>query len=228
MPKLKKNSSLADWQKFCEDVYGFPNDRDFGTMEMLSNVQRFTMRSLKGIRKADPEKTASNLLIGMSWYISLMNQFHLDVSEIVWQRFPAACSYCGATTCECKARKIKKRQSIKINPKLKPKTIKEYQNMFGHIYPAETRTLENAGIHLAEEMGEITEAMLAYRGSHGKENFDKVVLESADIFSTFMGVFNSLEIDVAEELAKKFHNNCHVCHQAPCECNFNHVLNFKS
>jgi len=48
------------------------------------------------------------------------------------------------------------------------------------------------------------------------------------LFSCIMGVFNSLDINVAEELSLMFGENCHACKKAPCECNFVDVANFKS
>lgn len=228
MASLNKNSTIKDWQEFNQKVYGYSNDRDFSFMDMVFNVLRFTMRGLKGIRKKDGQKTKINFFIAMSWYISLMNQLHFEIDEIVWARFPAVCSYCGQAPCVCKEQKIKTRQKIKINNKLRPKTFHDYQIMFAKIYPTNMRTMENAGIHLAEEMGELSEAMLAYRGNHEKQDFAKIPLEAADMFSCFMGVFNSLGVDVSEELAKMFYNNCHECHKNPCECNFGHMLNYRS
>lgn len=228
MASLNTNFTIKKYQEFCSEVYGFSNDRDFGVMEMLSNIQRFVMKGLKGIRKRDDHKTIYNLLIAISWFISLSNQLHINLEDIIWQRFPYLCSYCGSKPCSCKVKKIKKRQSVTINPKLKPETFTNFQEMFSQIYPAESRNLENSGVHLAEETGELSEAIMAYRGSHTKADFNNITLEAADLFSCFMGVFNSLHVNVSKELIKMFSNNCHDCHKSPCECDFNHIMNYKS
>ena len=55
---------------------------------MLTQIQRFAMKALKGIRKNDREKIKFNLIISFSWYASLMNQFHIKVEEEIWKRFP--------------------------------------------------------------------------------------------------------------------------------------------
>lgn len=226
--KLNSKFTITQWQDFSREIYSFSNDRDFGVMEMLSNIQRFIMRAIKGIRKRDDEKTKYNLMIAMSWYISLMNQLHIDLEEKVWQRFPYLCSYCGSTPCGCKTKKIQTRQKIVIKPSLRPKTLQDFQEMFEKIYPSNTRNLENAGIHLAEEMGELSEAITNYRGSHIEKEFDQVTLESADLFSCFMGVANSLNINITKESTALFNNNCHVCHKSPCQCDYNFVKNFRS
>jgi hypothetical protein len=35
-------------------------------------------------------------------------------------------------------------------------------------------------------------------------------------------------MDMAEELAKMFHNNCHVCHESPCVCKFSSIAEIKT
>jgi NTP pyrophosphatase (non-canonical NTP hydrolase) len=100
--------------------------------------------------------------------------------------------------------------------------------MFEKVYPSSERNIEHAGIHLAEETGELSEAVLAYRGNHDDVDFESVKLEAADLLSCFMGVFNSLEVSVAKELSILFVENCHVCKKAPCECNFYEVVKYKS
>lgn len=228
MKNLKPLLTISDWQNFCQEVYGLNNDRDFGVMEMLTNIQRFVMRSLKGIRKRDDKKTTQNILIAMSWYISLMNQLHIDIETKIWQRFPYLCLYCGSKPCSCKTKKKASRLKVSENSKIKPKSLKEFQEMFGEIYPPESRNLENAGIHLAEETGELSEAISTYRGDHKSNDFILVEEEAADLFSCFMSVANSLHLDVAKEIAKMFSKNCHVCHKLPCECDFIFVMNYKS
>jgi NTP pyrophosphatase (non-canonical NTP hydrolase) len=114
------------------------------------------------------------------------------------------------------------------NASMRPKTIDGFQSMFGRIYPADTRTLEGAAIHLAEEVGELSEAFHVYIGSHRESNFQNIYDESADFFSCAMGVFNSIDIRYAEELSKLYSDNCHVCKNAPCTCTFDSVNEFKS
>ncbi len=228
MASVKPNTTIREYQEFVQEVYGLPNDRYFGKGEMITNIERFAMRALKGIRKGDKEKTRINLIISLSWFISLMNRFHIDLENEIWKRFPYLCSYCGSCPCSCKEKKIKKRQKVFIDNSKHPKTLKEFQTMFSKIYPPQKRTLEHAGVHLAEELGELSEVLMRYHGTHEDEDFKKVPKESADLFSCLMGVFNSLKIDVAKELSKMFSNNCHVCKKAPCECNFVNIAKFKS
>jgi len=228
MASVKQDTTIGEYQSFVKEVYGLSNDRDFSLWDMVSNVVRFAMRGIKGIRKNDKEKTKINLLITFSWFISIMNQLHIDIESQIWKRFPYVCSYCGSCPCSCREKGIKERQNISIDESKRPKTLEEFQDMFGKIYPAEKRTIEHAGIHLAEEAGEFSEALLTYRGVHRDEDFKKLELEAADFFSCIMGVFNSFEIRLAKELSAMFVDNCHVCKNAPCTCTFKDVTDFNS
>jgi len=228
MASLNKNSTLRDYQEFIELVYGESNDRNYSSWDMLSQVQRFIMRGLKGIRKKDPQKIEANLMIAMSWFASLASQLHINIEEEVRKRFPGACSYCGCCPCNCKNEKSKKIKQVRITKAVKRLKISDIQNLFERIYPSAKRTISDAGIHLAEEMGELSEAYMIFRGSHKEEDFLKIKVESADLLSCLMAVFNSLGISLADKIALMFSKNCHICKKALCECKFNFVANFKS
>lgn len=228
MPSLKANVTIREYQNFIRKVYGIPNDRCYSAWDMLTNLERFMMRSLKGIRKKDLKKQKTNLLISSAWFMSLMNQIHINVENEVWKRFPGACSYCGAVPCRCKNTKSEKRKKVLIQDNKHPQTLENFQKMFEKIYPSKKRTVEDAGVHLAEEVGELAEAFLAYRGKHKEADFERIKIESADLFSCIMGVCNSLKINFAKELVTMFSENCHVCKKAPCVCKFDFVIEFKS
>ena len=229
MPSVTSNTTIREYQKFVGEVYGSNNNRFFDTWDMFSNLLRFTMRGLKGIRKNKHEKVKINLLIAFSWFTSIVNRLNIDLEEEVWKNFPYSCSYCRKCPCICKEEKVIEKRKLPIDDTKRPKTLKEFQIMFEEIYPSKSRTLEHSGVHLGEELGEFSEAILNYRSSEYKESeFEKVKDEAADFFSCMMGVFNSLNVNIAKELSIMFNNNCHVCKKAPCECNFIDVMKFES
>lgn len=225
---LKKNPSLKKLQRVNMLIYGPLDDRYYDTWDIFSNQERFMMRALKGIRKGDMNKLKMNLIIAISWFLAIMNRLHVDLEEALWNRFPYVCSYCATCPCVCKEINPKKRPKSIIKTSKKPKTLKGYQEMFEKIYPQKTRTLEHEGIHMAEEQGELSEAIQLYLGSHNKEYFQSIIDESADYFSCIIGVLNSAKIDFEKEMMKFYSNNCHVCHNAPCTCDFVMIANFKS
>ena len=228
MLSISTGASIRDYQVFTDSVYGQPNRRHFGVEDMLTNVQRFAMRGIKGIRKDNKEKIIENLAISMSWFMSLMNHLQIDIEETTWRRFPYLCSYCGCLPCACKKNKVESRLEIAIDEAKRPKTIQEFQKMFEVIYPSGGRTLADAGIHLAEEVGELGEAFLVFKGKHSDAAFSNIVLEASDLLPCYLAVFNSLDVDFAAELSKRFAENCHQCKHAPCICNFHDVVSFRS
>jgi NTP pyrophosphatase (non-canonical NTP hydrolase) len=228
MASVKSDITIKGFQDFCNEVYGSPNRRDFDLESIHSNVERFGMRALKGIRKKNFAKIKKNLLISLSFFNSMFNLLEINSENIVWNRFPYLCSYCASCPCKCTSEKVQTRRKLVVDDSKKPTTLKEYQQMFEHIYPIYGRTLEEGGIHLAEEIGELSEAIMKFRGTHKEEDLNQVILEMADVFSCMMGILNSLHIDVADELTKLYYDNCHVCHHAPCTCVYEFVMDYES
>lgn len=222
-------NSVSDFQQTVLTVYGYPDDRLFSLSDLLSNQQKFAMRALKGIRKNDSCKLQLNLLISLAWCMAIANRLHINVEDCIWNRFPLHCSYCGKKPCGCKKDKKKSRSKVLVtNPKLKPSSIQGYQQMFEKIYPSLERSLAGAGIHFAEETGELSEAIHSQMGTHDIQQFKEIELEMSDFVSCFFGVANSAQIHVQKELQQMFGNGCHSCHSSPCRCSFDHVAHFKS
>ena len=228
IPRFRATQTLHDFQRLVQEVYGIANTRDYSVSDLLIQEQRFAMRTLKGIRKGDPKKTKFNLLITLSWLSSIANLMHIDLQEEIWKRFPNACSYCGKRPCACLAEKPVMRKKRKSTSQPKPQTLAQFQRMFKAIYPPEKRTLTHAGIHLAEEMGEVSEAIYNYLGAHTSEHLNEIPLEIADLVSCIFGVANSLSVDVAKELASMFRRGCHICHKSPCACSFAFVVSLRT
>jgi len=228
MPGLSENTTIREYQNFAKEIYGRSNELQFGLSDMLINMQRFAMRALKGIRKKDYDKARFNLTITTSWLMSTLGRLHIDLEDSIWKRFPSLCSYCASLPCSCRETGIKERKEVQVDESKRPVTIKDFQEMFRHIYPPEKRTIEHAGIHLAEEIGEFSEAILVYRGEHDDDSFERIIQESADVFSCIIGVFNSLGVDVTKELYDMFSDGCHECKKMPCECSFKSIVYYKS
>jgi NTP pyrophosphatase (non-canonical NTP hydrolase) len=222
------DDTIRDLQKFVTEVYAVPDDRIYSLWDLLVQEERFAMRALKGIRQNDIQKLGHNLLISFSWLISIANRLHIDVEEETWRRFPGLCSYCGKQPCACRTIKPSARLKITADESTRPKTLADTQSMFEAIYPANKRTLADAGVHLAEEIGEVSEAIHNYLGEHREEQFDEVKLELADLVSCIFGVANSAHINIAKELSKIYRDNCHICHNAPCTCTFSDIVRLRT
>ena len=246
------NESLAKFQAMVWDIYGLADDRLYSNWDLISNMERFTMWGLKGIRKgkideytvtADqkqkPENPAPkgplgaesfshvfstaglkfNLLVAAAWLFALCSRLHIDLEEQLWQRYPYYCPYCGQLPCNCKDWKGPRAKPIPP-VKNKPETLAAMQQMLEEIYPAENRTLEHAGVHWAEELGELSEAWHLFEGTHKKKYFKQIEIETADYFTRFLTVANSTGFNFAEEFYKLIPGKCHVCGEKVCVCNF--------
>jgi NTP pyrophosphatase (non-canonical NTP hydrolase) len=228
MPSVPANAAINEFQKFIEEIYALPDDRLYSIPDLITQEQRFTMRALKGVRKGDIEKIKTNLLIALSWCMAIANRFHIDAETELWKRFPYLCSYCGQKICACRETRPDGRLKVKIDASLRPRAIKDFQTMFETIYPSKTRSIAQAGVHLAEETGEMNEAIHNYLGQHQQKQFDDIKLEIADFLSCLFGLANSAKLDVVKDLAVMFKENCHVCHKAPCICSFGEVAQLRT
>jgi NTP pyrophosphatase (non-canonical NTP hydrolase) len=228
MASFSQYQSIRHFQQVIKEIYGLPDDRLFSLENLLTNHERFSMRALKGIRKDNKRRQTSNLLIAFAWLIAIANRLHIDIEEDIWHRFPRLCSYCGHKPCVCKKEKIVNRIKIFRRNSQRPNRLADFQTMFDEIYPANDRTLADAGVHLAEEVGEVGETAHIYLGQHKQSQFDNVRLEMADWVSCMFGVANSADIDVAKGLEQMFQRGCHVCHKTPCVCNFSTVALYQS
>jgi NTP pyrophosphatase (non-canonical NTP hydrolase) len=105
--------------------------------------------------------------------------------------------------------------------------------MFSKIYPQREGSLFPAASHMAEEMGEVAEAVMMYRTVHSDDALSRVSLEFADLISCVLGVCNSIasafpnEETILEEILKRmFANGCHACHGSPCTCAYSYVMTY--
>ncbi|MEK6842200.1 MAG: hypothetical protein AABX84_00130, partial [Nanoarchaeota archaeon] len=76
--------------------------------------------------------------------------------------------------------------------------------------------------------GIIGRAIWSYRSNRTEEEFRGIMFEAADYFSCLIGVFNSLNINFAEEIARFYPHNCHKCGNFPCVCSYEVIKNYKS
>ncbi len=148
MSSFHKNQTLKEFQDLIGEIYALPDDRLYSIWDLLTQQQRFTMRTLKGIRKGNIERVKHNLLISFSWLMAIGNRLHIHIEEDVWRRFPRMCSYCGSRTCVCKKEKPAERRKIKIDNSLKPENLKKLQEMFETIYPSRSVHLRMPGFTL--------------------------------------------------------------------------------
>jgi NTP pyrophosphatase (non-canonical NTP hydrolase) len=153
-----------------------------------------------------------------------------NCSDLLWHKYPKTCPSCYARriavgrigeeslyprACECSTQeplpKGGKQRRERINAlrehskeisSEKPRSIDEWQEMFGTIFArsVEARSLTDIALHLMEELGEVSDAMIrmyTYRKDtfiHGEPNWRQSSLEAqiADVFSRLFGLVEKL------------------------------------
>jgi NTP pyrophosphatase (non-canonical NTP hydrolase) len=89
--------------------------------------------------------------------------------------------------------------------------IREFQRIISEIYRKrdEERGVEKTMLWVVEEVGELAEAVR--KGTNVGE-------EIADVFAWLVSLANLCEVDVEEEVLKKYPGYCIRCGKNPCEC----------
>lgn len=104
----------------------------------------------------------------------------VPMARLMWNRYPGICPWCKSAlpdVCKCDAMEIPRRRKIKEteqqravetrriaagNLSAMPRSIDQWQLMLGNIYRAtlEKATIEGIVLHLLEEMGEVSDALI--------------------------------------------------------------------
>ncbi|AAB90424.1 MULTISPECIES: MazG nucleotide pyrophosphohydrolase domain-containing protein [Archaeoglobus] len=89
--------------------------------------------------------------------------------------------------------------------------ISEFQRMISEIYINRDRErgVEKTMLWVVEEVGELAEAVR--KGTNVGE-------EIADVMAWLVSLANLLDVDVEEEILKKYPGYCIRCGKKPCEC----------
>jgi len=218
-PAAIRDFSLTHFQKMNEEIYLLQNNRNYETADMVSRMHRYITQVLKAVRKEKTENAGFWLSLSFSWSLALANRLHIELESEMWKRFPGVCPYCNQPRCACKERAAE-RQELYLNPVhiARPTSLNGYQWMFAEIYPY--NTLQDAVMHLAEEAGEVDEAIEHYTGTHDAKLFEEILIELVDVITNMLAVATCLRLDLATEMEKVFAEGCNQCHKTPCKCGF--------
>ena len=211
-----RSFSLAAMQGLNHQIYCIQNDRNYSASKMVSRIHRYTTRILKAVRKNKTEGFDYYLAMAFSWSMALGNRLHINIDEELWTRFPGVCPYCTSPVCSCKERAAERTE---VKPAInRPTTLQGYQEMFSRIYSH--NTLQDAAMHLAEEIGEVDEAIEHYSGTHDPQLFKEITVELVDAVTNMFAVATALKINLAVEIESNFSGGCPKCNCRPCQCGY--------
>ena len=92
-------------------------------------------------------------------------------------------------------------------------SIRDFQNLIRDLYYERDskRGIDKTMLWIVEEVGELAEAV--------RKNDRKAIGEEmADVFAWLVSLANLLNIDLEEEVKKKYPGYCIKCGKKPCEC----------
>lgn len=210
------HSNIADLQKTNHDIYGLVNDRNYPTEHLLACLHRHVTQVLKAVRKNKLEDLSYHLCMAVSYSCAIANRLHVDLEDQIWNCFPGYCPYCNECPCVCRERAIE-RSKREVPLRSRPTSIGGWQTMFADIYQ---NKLQDSAMHLAEEMGELAEALRNYQATHSSLWFEKITEELVDLVTNIFAVANCTYINLELELVKYFSHGCPKCSQVPCYCGY--------
>lgn len=214
---ITDNASLEIFQGLNWKIYQVNDDRHCGSaFDIISYLHRDITRILKAVRKEKHEGLGKRICVTISWAFAVASRFHINVADEAWKRFPGCCPYCKGASCVCKER-ASSRQTVTA-ARDRPISLRDWQAMFAAIYP--NNKLQDSVMHLAEEIGELSEAVRNFFAVHSDDSFSNISEEIVDIFANILGVANCLDFDVAALLADYYKDGCPKCHQSSCKCGY--------
>lgn len=230
--------SLDDWYRSINRIYWYRNF-NMNTMALFSHlVEAFGGLSLLASAKNKPGVRAESFLPkALAWWLALCGKSGIkSVEDMVWSKFPKACSYCHESPHKahiCTQKKLQKsgpdwaflNEMAKNQFPSRPRSLGQWQSMFADIYPAQqTEDYGSSFARLTEELGELAEALRVFPAAPGY-----FLSEAADVFAWLMHVQNIIELkanvpvsDVGKTLERWFAINypdrCLDCNNDRCAC----------
>jgi pyrimidine deaminase RibD-like protein/NTP pyrophosphatase (non-canonical NTP hydrolase) len=230
--------SLDDWYRVSNRIYWNQNfQRDASAIfahlvEVIGGLSALASNKRKAGN--NPE---TYIVKALAWWLALCGKLGVrSVEDMLWDKFPAVCTYCQNVPHDpnvCTERKAASGgppwdQLAALGQRSaphRPKRLRDWQLMFSKIYPAQqTEEFGPSFARLTEELGELAEAVRVFRAEPGY-----VLSEAADVFAWLMHIQNIVDSKAnvlyskrgeALELAfsKAYPDGCTACGKRQCAC----------
>ena len=195
--------------KELQAVLGMPEEITFGKgwneANHLLHVVGTWAKVCEALRKQKNDKIIELLPLLFRRLLVFATMMKVDLEEAAWHKYPGVCPSCLASEdCNCIRQKKTfngKEVMAKFHTNLgsRPKTLDEWQDMFGRIYGKVNRISwkEIIWYHFEEEVGEVADAY-NFLGHEQLEN------ELADAFAWLLSFCNRMEVRLARLLHAKY------------------------
>lgn len=172
-------------------------------------------------RKGEGDKILEYLADCFAWWIAECNFCEFRAEDVLWDKFPGICPYCGAEEdCGCEGRKdlvrIPESEVQRHRKKgTRPRTIAQWQAMFERIYGKANalRGYHFAVARLPEEFKELVECLLPWI-----EDRRELKMELADIGARILAIANLLKVDFQQVFLSRYPGRCPGCQKSKCGC----------
>lgn len=195
--KYQKNQDIDDYIAMFHQIFDQRQNIKSDFYQIIARLLEVVANCSQFINEGDEKGIAEKLPSLFAWYCSLIVKANLNknLSEVIWKKFPKCCPYCLISPCNCLQKRRPLTENIgeltnkaKENIDSKPRTLREWQEMFGTIYPRDPKQYDpkNNLLHLIEELGESAEAYRYCKVSN-------LGSELADVLTWILGVANLLD-----------------------------------
>ena len=193
------------------------------------------LSALASSKKKSGMNPEAHIAKAFGWWLALCGKLGIkSVEQMIWDKFPAKCAYCHKQPHDPDICLHEKAKSGGPNwPVLaalgeqgaRPLRIGAWQQMFSRIYPAQqTEEFGPSFARLAEELGELAEAIRVFRSEPGY-----ILSEASDVFAWLMHIQNisdtKANVKPSERgaaletaLARLYPGGCAECRSMTCTC----------
>ena len=226
---MQRPVSLKEWQALFENIYGERNSR-VPFPELWLHLMEEAGQVAEDLRKERFKRLSFDLPDVFAWLCSFSNKYSVDLSELVWNKFPAVCPYCEREEhCICIAGSYPEYNSTRLKDfrlrlDKRPEKFEDWQNMLGKIYGNVNRTVPYfaVGFHLMEEIGEVAKEIRV-------DDREKCKEELADVFAWIIAMVLKVQSDFndfvfSDELWKTYPGICKDCKKEQCNCKVRPIL----
>ncbi len=215
---MKRPRSLGEWQALHARIYEEKNRRDYTPEDLALRLSEEMSFIAECLRKEAYEELVERLPRFYLWFLAFCSMTSLSLEGAIWEKYHGCCPYCGALkNCFCISNETKSEHLHRAEDASKPVTLKEWQDFFFDLYGKINKLLPTVtvGLHLAEEVGEVSRAFRLQEREGEKPLHDEV----ADVMAWLFALSSKLSIDLEEVTWRTYPGVCDVCGKEQCECN---------
>lgn len=211
---MKENKlTLEDLLKKQSEIYSISNDRLHSVDDFFYYQNKFFIRFLR--QKDINKDKVDELIIAFAWLLSLANRMKINLSETLHRRYPYKCPFCLNIPCDCSANFPFESKKVGRPNALKPQKMSDWQKMIDKIYPYDDESVYLNTLLISDDLHC---KFRKFQKETKKKYFSQTEIACADLFVSYVRVFNHKKLNISTEYQRLFKSGCYVCRKSPCQC----------